>query len=162
MGDVTLSAAQAAFIEGPRSIYAAGRDAGRRPSLARLLACIVAGDRRRVLLLAHPAQARQLLGDVADNGALAVVFNAPETHQTLQLKGHGRCVPASSDAETLVQKRLDAFSVIVAPHGFTPALVHAIIRGSPGALAAIDFEPQALFEQTPGPQAGRRIADDAR
>jgi len=162
MGDVTLSAAQAAFIEGPRSVYATGRDAARRPSLARVLGCVVADDRRRVLLIVQSVQARQVLRDVADNGALAIVFNAPETHQTLQMKGRGRCVAPPPDAEALVQQRLAAFTAVIAPHGFAPELVHAIVRGSPDALTAIDFEPQALFEQTPGPQAGRRIADDAR
>ncbi|NGY05777.1 hypothetical protein [Solimonas terrae] len=159
---VTLSAAQAAFIEGPRSIYATSCDARFRPSLARLLGCIVADDRRQLILLAHPLQADRLLHDVEQSGVLAVVFNAPETHQTLQLKGTGRRLAAPpADAEALVQRHLDAFVAALGPRGFTPELVHAVIRGSPEPAVAIGFRPQTLFEQTPGPQAGQRIAGNA-
>ncbi|WP_043114167.1 pyridoxamine 5'-phosphate oxidase family protein [Solimonas soli] len=155
----TLSAAQAEFIQGPRSIFVASRDAARRPSLARAIGARVTDDRRGILLLLHRDQAAPVLRDVEPRGELAVVFTSPPTHQTLQLKGRATRVALPADAGARVRAQVDAFTEMIAALGFGAPLIDAMFRAAPDALAALAFAPAAVFEQTPGPQAGQRIGE---
>lgn len=153
----TLTAAQAAFIEGPRSIFVASRDASRQPSIARAIGACVATDRRSVLLLVNRLQAAQVLQDLGDGAPFAVVFTDPPTHQTLQLKGPARLAALPDDAAARASAHIDAFTVMIAELGFGAPLIDAMFRAAPDTLAAIHLAPQSVFEQTPGPQAGQRI-----
>lgn len=155
---LTLSAAQAEFIIGPLSIYAASSNSEGQASMSRVLACLVDDARRKVTLLLHPLQAAALLRDIAASGRIAAVFNEPASHKTLQLKSsNAQIVSAPPDAEALAQAHVRDFAAAVNPAGFTSELVQAILRGTPGPLAAVRFAPQACFEQTPGPKAGVRV-----
>lgn len=157
-GTPLLSDAQIEFVEGPRSSFVASCDAARRPSLARTLGCTVDRADGSVTVLLPAAQAAQLLRDVAAGGRIAVVCNAPDTHRTLQIKGEdARCVAAPADAEARIAAHLRGFFAVVGPHGFGFELTQAIIRGRPAPPAAVRFTPTAIFEQTPGAQAGTRI-----
>ncbi len=156
----TLTAEQAAFIAGPRSLYVASRDRQMRPTLARALGVRIADDRRGLLLIVHPEQAAQLLRDLDIDPDLAVVINAPETHRTLQLKGHAvRVALPPAETAALAERHFETFAAMIEPMGFSRPLVRVIIGGTPAALAAIAFVPHTAFEQTPGPQAGQRIPD---
>lgn len=153
-----LSAAHAAFVAGDHSIVAASRSADRTPSLARSLGCRVSADRRSVLLLFHPRQAAELLADVAGCGRIAVVFSEPTTHKTLQLKGSdARLVTPPADAAALAERHVGGFAGVVGGLGFRADLVRTVLAGEPAPLAAVEFSPDAAFEQTPGPQAGARL-----
>lgn len=158
----TLTIEQAAFVEGPRSIYVASHDARMQPTLARALGVQVADDRRGLILIVHPEQAAQLLRDLETNPDLAVVVNAPQTHQTLQLKGHAvRVALPTAETAALAERHFETFAAMIGTMGFNRPLVRVIMGGTPAVLAAIAFFPHTAFEQTPGPQAGQRIVGDA-
>ena len=148
------------FIQGPVSISIGSRDEAYRPSLTRGLGCRVDAARRTVTVLLSRAQSRQVLEDVDRHGVVAVTFNLPSTHRTLQLKGaDARQVPAEpDDFAVVVPMHTIGFSADVVPLGFTPAMIHTLLRVTPDDLAAIAFTPGDAFTQTPGPQAGRRVS----
>lgn len=75
------------FMQSGVSISVASRDRRCVPSLARSAGCRLSGDHCRVSLLVLRSQARQLLQDISDTGAIAVVFSEPGTHRTIQVKG---------------------------------------------------------------------------
>ena len=162
-GTIPLTEAQAAFIAGPRSIFAASRGADGLPSLCRALACKVAADRRSVTVLLHPQRAAALLQDIAASGEIAVVFNEPPTHRTLQIKGRdARPVSTPADAAQSVDAHIEAFAQELDPMGFRGHLIGVVVRGAPepnGLVpVAVQFTPDAVFEQTPGPRAGARVS----
>ena len=159
--DPLIDDIQAAFLQGGVSISAASsgtRPPPTFPSLCRVLACEVAPDRRRLTVLVSRAQAAQLLQDVGESGRLAVVFSQPSTHRTLQIKGEGaRIGPASDRQLAAVRRHRDAFVSEVVPLGFPDSLVRLLLTCDDDDILAISTIPVAVFDQSPGPRAGRKL-----
>jgi hypothetical protein len=150
-----IDAAQAAFMQGGVSISAASCGAHPFPSVCRVLACSVSGDRRRLTVMVARACARQLLEDIAQNGRLALVFSQPSTHRTIQIKGGNACagIPDASLLEA-VRSHGDAFVDEVLPLGFPAPLVRSLLHCADGDVVAIALTPTAAYDQSPGPRAG--------
>lgn len=154
-----LTDAQASFIVGPHSIYAASRSVAQRPSMARCLGCELSADRQSITLLFHAEQASALLRDIRETATIAVVYNEPTTHVTLQLKGNdARKIPLPETADAIAARHLAGFFKVVEQRGFSLELVRAALYDGTGPLAAVRFTPVAAFQQTPGPKAGERLA----
>ena len=154
-----LDAANAAFVQGGVSIVAASRDAGRVPSIGRAIGCRVSRDRLRATLLIAGSQAPELLADLRACGRIAVVFSQPSTHRSLQLKADDAVVRApAGDEPALCARYVQAFCADIALLGHTEAQARALCGYVDGDLVAIDFTPNAAFEQTPGPRAGTPLA----
>lgn len=149
----------AALMRRRVSIIAATRDAQHRPHLMRALGCRLAADRRELTLFLSTSACAELLADLRDNGRIAVVFAEPSTDRSLQLKGEGACIepPAPGDA-ALVAHYVECFADEIATLGFDRALVQTMFRHEPHELVTVRFVPREAYEQTPGPQAGARIA----
>jgi hypothetical protein len=154
-----LDAANAAFVQGGVSIVAASRGAACVPSIGRAAGCRVSPDRRRVTLFIAASQAPELLSDLRACGRIAVVFSQPSTHRSLQLKADDAVVRGpAGDEPALCARYLQAFHADIARLGHTEAQVRALLAYVDGDLVAIDFTPNAAFEQTPGPRAGTPLA----
>lgn len=153
-----LSDDELAFVCGPRSMYVAGCSPIRQLSLARALACRVSDDGAGLLLLLHPHQAADVLDAIEQTRRIAVVYSAPDTNKTLQLKGNdAERIAAPPDTAALAAAHLAGFSAVIGPMGFDAALVHGLVRGTEVPLVAVRFTPQSRFEQTPGPTAGAQL-----
>lgn len=152
---------QVRFIESGVAISAASRDVRRVPSVCKVSGCRVAADRRQVTILVDAAQAGQLLQDVAFSQALAVVFCLPSSHRTLQLKGSDarQVALAAGDAE-LAERHRGAFAEDLLPLGYALPFALATHGFQPERLCALSFSLDALFEQTPGPNAGMRLESE--
>lgn len=154
-----LSAADAAFLQSGLSIVAASRNDLMIPSIGRAIGCRVAADLRRVTLLIPSGQAPDLIADLRRCGRIAVVFNRPSTHRSLQLKGDDATVRAGgTDELPVVEAYVRDFTADVATLGHTEAQVRALVAYVEGDLLAIEFTPTSAFEQTPGPKAGMRLS----
>lgn len=154
-----LDADNAAFLESGLSISVASRDAGHTASVAKAVACRVSGDRRRITVFVPAAPAAQVLADIRACGAIAVCFSEPMTHRTLQLKGvDAREVPVAPEDAPLI--RAQAGGVVAQLHalGYAATLGRAVFPPTAEGVIAIAFAPTAGFAQTPGPQAGKRLA----
>nr|WP_067295578.1 hypothetical protein [Marinobacterium profundum] len=146
------------FITSQLSIQvAACSDAG-EPTLVRAHGARVSADGCQLTLMIPSSQARELLACIAANGRIAAVFNEPETHRTVQLKGKDARIEAISadDAAALgayvdrLAKRLQHYQV---PEAFSRAFYAA----DPADLVALSFSPSAAYGQTPGPHAGEPL-----
>ena len=157
-GQPLLNSAQAAFLRGPVSISAASRDAGLAPSLARVYGCRVSADRREVVLFFSRRRSAAVLRDLQAGSPIAVVFSRPGTHETLQLKAPGaRIRPLAPRDRALMRAYGAAFAAEIRELGYLEDFAQALMAPTGDEALAVAFTPAALFEQTPGPHAGRRL-----
>jgi hypothetical protein len=152
-----LDAEHAAFIQGPVSVVVSARDANLLPHVMRGCGCRVARNGRSVTVLVEPSRSGAMLDHIRSNGMVAVVFSQPSTHRTLQLKGADAQVGRAgrTDAAT-AQRHLAAWVADMQRIGYSAPFARAV-RGEPAEIVAITFTPTAVFEQTPGPAAGRQL-----
>lgn len=158
MSSTIVTEDDARFMLGGVSISVASRDRRFVPSLARSAGCRLSADRQQVTVLVLRSQARQLLQDITDTGAIAVVFSEPSTHRTIQLKGLDASVhEALPDDASVADEHRTAFASDIIPLGYVRELAYAIHGFTLDDLQAITFTPTDIFQQTPGPGAGVRM-----
>jgi hypothetical protein len=160
-----ISAAFATVLEGGMSINVAARDARNLPSISRALGCRFSRDRRRLTVFLSRAQAAAVLADVRDNGAVAVVFADPSTHESWQFKGaDAREEPLARGDAGRIRTYVETFVRDVTPLGHRPELIRLLFAGPretppPDDWAAVTFTPADVFTQTPGQAAGEPLRD---
>lgn len=151
-----------AFIEREVAIDLASASADHHPSSCRGFACSVSPDRQRLTLFVRRGEAQQLLQDVLTQDAIAVVFCLPETEAAIQVKGHQIALSAASADDMLdIQRYRDAFIDGIVRIGHPRFFAEAYMAVEAGHMVAISFQPDAVFEQTPGPRAGQPVSQEA-
>lgn len=155
-----LTPDQAAFLQGPLSmnVGAVGRDGW--PCVSRAQGVIVARDRRTLTLLLSAARGRAVLEALDAGSAITLVASRPATHATLQLKAAGATRVATSAAHRTASARcVTAFSDELETLGYGKSVRAALAAILPtDDLVALRFAPEIVFDQTPGPDAGRVLA----
>ncbi len=150
-----LSPAHIALVGSGISAIVASRDAQLRPSLMRAMGADISADGQRITVYLRPSQSHQLLADLRAGGPITVVFSDPPSNRTLQLKAAGACLRALQPSDQAVLRRyLGAMQRRVGQVGFGPDYVAAILAAPPDDLLAVEFTPEAAFDQTPGARAG--------
>ena len=156
-----LDATQAAFLGGPVAINLASHDDAQVPSIARACGCKVSADRREVVVFLSKRRSQAILRDLEAGAPLAVVFSRPRTHETLQLKGgHGRIRPLGPGDREIMLACGAAFSAEIIALGYSEHFSKALMAPVEDDAVGVAFKPDALFEQTPGPKAGMRLAPE--
>lgn len=91
------------------------------------------------------------------SGSIALTAADVRTLRSMQLKGRITLVePASAhDVEVLVEHSERFFTAVHETDGHPTALVRRML---PIEMIAVEFEVDEIFDQSPGPDAGRRIA----
>lgn len=149
------------FLEGPVSVLVGTRDSRLVPEITRAWGPSVSEDRRSVGLCVPLATSRKTLDNLEANGRIAVTFSLPTNYRTFQLKGrHAKTAEPDSTDLTVVERHRDAFAAVNAPLGQPRELVEAFWRAeieTAAVLVRILFVPEQVFDQTPGPGAGRRL-----
>ena len=154
-----LAPALADFVTSHLSIHVAASDGRGIGTLVRGLGCRRdPADADTLRLLVAAAQAEPVLRCLSARGRIAVVFSEPESHRTVQLKGHGAQVlaPKPEDA-ALLAPYTDTMVVRLATLGTPEAFVRTLLACPADELRVIRFRPDEVFGQTPGPQAGQRL-----
>ena len=146
------------FIERGVSVMVGTRDAELVPELVRAWGPRVSRDRRSVSVCVAMAVGGRTLGNLGDNGRIAVTFASPGNSEAIQM--WGRCIgtgPARRQDLAAVQEHRDAFTQVNkglgVPGPFIEALWQRELAGSPD-MVTIRFVPEQIFNQTPGPDAG--------
>lgn len=153
---------QIRFIESGASLSAASRDRRYLPSVARVLACKAAADGHTLRICLAKSQASQLVQDALDSDQLALVISDPPTHRTWQIKGDTVSVLAiTAEDSQHIETHIDAFANLLTPLNYSRAFCLALYEHQAEDLVCLKFHARELFEQTPGPNAGKLLADSA-
>jgi hypothetical protein len=143
------------FLESGVSILVGTRDADLRPEAARGFAVVVEPDRRRLRVHLLEKGSERTVANLKANGEVSVAFSRPVDHVSVQAKG--KCVevrpggePDRAAVERYRAAYVEGLYVIGMPRGLTKRM-----RTWP--CVAFTVEIEALFSQTPGPSAGRRL-----
>lgn len=151
-----------AFIEREVAIDLACASADHHPSSCRGFACRVSPDRQRLTVFVRREEAHQLLQDVLTQDTIAVVFCLPETEAAIQVKGRQVALSAVSADDMLdIQRYRDAFIDSIVRIGHPRPFAETYMAVEAGQMVAISFQPDAVFEQTPGPRAGQPVGQEA-
>jgi hypothetical protein len=156
--DGLLDADHAALLARRISINVATRDRACTPHLLRAVGLRLDPGGRAVTLLLWAAQAADVLADITDNQAIAVVCSEPTTHQTLQLKGFdARESPLQPGDPALCASYRERLADELADIGFARDMVRAFLQSPGEQLVAVTFTPAQAFRQTPGARAGEAL-----
>ncbi len=151
-----LTEALVELLESGVSMAAGTCGAELEPECVRGLGAHVSPDRRRVTLLLNGALCERLRCHVADNPRIAVAFSRIHDHHTIQLKGRVLSIrDGDEDDEAAVARYLVAFAEQLALAGLPRSVVRQV-RCCP--CIALTLVVEEIFDQTPGPEAGRRLA----
>lgn len=129
------------------------RDDARRPECVLAVGVTLDPSPGRLTVWVAEAGGQRTFANLAANGVVAVVLEEAGTHRTVQVKG--RCVDLRAAAEAdreAVRAAHEAFVRQVMAVGL-PARVARRRRAWP--CRAVVVEAAEVFEQTPGPDAGR-------
>jgi hypothetical protein len=151
-----LDPAVVEFIHGGVAVGVATRDDDLRPEFARGWGPEVSADGRSVrLCVAAPAGSR-VRANLERNGAVAVGFSPPTIARAVQVKGVATVVgePEAADLER-VELHLRSFVAEAARIGAPAELSQRMFVRT--GLVAVQFSINEVFDQTPGPTAGRRL-----
>ena len=154
---VRLSDEVAAFVESGLSIILGVVGPDRRAHAGRALAARIGAEGR--LRLICPEEGNDMvLATARAGGPIAVTLSAPMSHRTLQIKGSScRLEPAEPQDTTAMRLQTEAFAAILGAVGHSTAFVQAFSDYRSSTLFVLSFPMQEMFEQTPGPGAGRSI-----
>jgi Pyridoxamine 5'-phosphate oxidase len=152
--------ARAAFVEGGRSIVIATLGDDGLPMGSRVWgAAVVARQPTRLRLVVDPDDAATM-ANLRQGAAIAVTISDVRTLVSLQLKGQVVRVEAATDADQEIRRRYcDEFLSEI--HDTDGEPLDKLERWADAPAAACVIEVHELFDQTPGPLAGNRIAGDA-
>ncbi len=149
------------FLEGPVSVLVGTRDSRLIPEITRAWGPRVSEDRRRLSLCVPVATSRKTLDNLEANGEIAATFSLPTNYRTFQLKGrHATAAePDSTDFEA-VERHRNAFAMVNERLGQPRRQVEAFWRceiETSSVLVKILFAPEQIFDQAPGPGAGKKL-----
>jgi hypothetical protein len=144
------------FIQGGVAVGVATRDEGLTPEFARAWGPEVSADGRSVALCVTAPEGSRMRANLELNGAVAVGFSPPTIARAVQLKGVATQVgePDAADLER-VDRHVRSFVAEAERIGAPTELSRRMFVRA--GLAAIRVSIDEVFDQTPGPTAGRRL-----
>lgn len=143
------------FIHQGLSITAASRDARLIPSISKALACRVLPQSHEIRIYINQLQAFRLLSDVASSQRIAVTYCLPSSHKTIQIKGKAaKQVPVKSEDFDYCLQYIRRLAVDLESMGYNPVTVARYLHLDSDQLAVISFQPDSVYEQSPGEKAG--------
>jgi hypothetical protein len=144
------------FIHGGVAVGVATRDDDLRPEFARGWGPAVSADGRSVTLCLSAPEGSPMRANLARNGAVAVGFSPPTIARAVQVKGVATRVgePDAADLER-VELHLRAFVADAVRIGARAELCRRMFVRT--GLLTVQLSIDEVFDQTPGPTAGRHL-----
>jgi hypothetical protein len=105
------------------------------------------------------ATAVRALANLADNGRIAVTLTRAIDHRSLQIKGGMLAMRPAAEAERFAIERYLGLLAVDWGHVGVPRQSTKAMNHWPASTVVLRAE--ALFEQTPGPDAGHRLTPEA-
>ena len=155
---VHIDDALKAFLESGVSVVVGTRDEGLVPEIVRAWGPHVSRDRKSVRLCVPEATSVRTRTNLVGNGGIAVSCSLPSNYETVQLKGrHLRTTRPSTEDLLRVERHRELFAGVNESIGVPRSRVEAFWRrelAESPLLVTIHFVVHAVFNQTPGPDAG--------
>jgi len=143
------------LLETGISIMVGTRDASLMPECTRAWGIRVGADRGIITILLSETIAGKTIENLRENGRIAVTCTRPTDHITCQLKGQVRRMKPVSSGDREVSRRWHReFVAELRAIGVPSALSEAWITEP---TVAVEIAVTDVFDQTPGPGAGRKI-----
>ena len=151
-----LDPAVVEFIHGGVAVGVATRDDDLKPEFARGWGPEVSANGRALRLCVVAPEGSPMRANLERNGAVAVGFSPPTIARAVQVKGAASRVeePEAADLER-VERHVRSFVAEAERIGAPAELSQRMFVGS--GLVAVEFSIDEVFDQTPGPTAGRRL-----
>lgn len=136
-----------------RSILVAGRDAELRPMAVRAVGARRHPERGTVSVFLAALTSERIQAVLTPGSPIAVCFNEPHTHRSIQLKGSVvSCELADEQTDRpAIQTYIDRFAeeleLVGLPARITRRMTH-------WPALRLEFRPEQIFDQSPGPHAG--------
>jgi predicted pyridoxine 5'-phosphate oxidase superfamily flavin-nucleotide-binding protein len=144
-----------ALLQTGISVMVGTRDASLMPECTRAWGIHTAADRRTVTILLSKAIAGKTIENLRENGKIAVTCTRPTDHITCQLKGQVRSMKSVTSVDRETSKRWHReFMAELTAIGVPSTLGEAWIAEP---TVAVEMTVTDVFDQTPGPGAGKRI-----
>jgi hypothetical protein len=146
----------AAFLQEGIAIQLGTRNERLEPNGVRVVALTVEGDGRHVVAYVPQSAAVQVLPDLEANGQAALVFARPPDERACQVKGTFTGARAATDGDRPVvlgqwERWRDRLGSIGYPRATSENWVV-------WPCVAVRIRVQAIFDQTPGPNAGAELS----
>jgi hypothetical protein len=137
------------------SVMVGTRDASLMPECTRAWGIQVGADAGAVTIFLSGAIAGKTIDNLRDNGKIAITCTRPTDHTTCQLKGRVLGIKPATTAHRNVSRRWHReFVAELRAIGVPSALGEAWIADP---TVVVEIAVTDVFDQTPGPGAGRPI-----
>lgn len=157
LGGSALTTELAAFCESGVSVVIASVAPPLRPVIAPGLGCLVSPE-GSVRLLLWGRVGEPVLAALRAGAGIAATMTKPYTHRSIQIKAATAAIgQASPEDEAVVRRQARVFADELVTVGYRPDFAATYVTFLPGELVALDFVPDGVFVQTPGPQAGAAL-----
>lgn len=158
-GNHILTQKLADFIVDPRvTIDACSRNIQLVPSIARGLACRVGQQLSDISFWVDATCSEEFLADVSLGHEIALVFCLPSSHQTIQVKGHSAtCNAIAIEDVTFIESKTQLLTAELTALGFSPDYCKKMLDYGQNTIVEVCFQPTAIFEQSPGANAGNML-----
>lgn len=146
-----------AFLQAGVSVTLGARTAAGRPVIGIGVACRVRGTEELSVLVPRETN-RPLLEAVAAGSALAATFSSARDHRSIQIKtsvAQIEDIDSGDPSEAARQSALLADNLMELGYSRLQAEAYAFCGAAD--LVALDFRPERVFTQTPGPGAGAEL-----
>jgi hypothetical protein len=142
-----------AFLDQHISLLAAGRDRELRPSITRAVGFVPGADRKSFTAFLSDRPGASLLAVLEKGAPFALIATHVPTLRSMQMKGVITGIRPASEAERpLIEACTDGFAADLADTGYPLSVVRRLVNWP---ATAIEVALEAVFDQTPGPGAGR-------
>jgi hypothetical protein len=144
------------LIHGGVAVGVATRDDDLRPEFVRGWGPEVSADGRSMTVCVSAPEASPTRANLQRNGAVAVGFSPPTIARAVQVKGVATRVrtPEAADLER-VERHVRSFIAEAERIGAPAELSRRMFVRTD--LVSVQFSIDEVFDQTPGPTAGRRL-----
>lgn len=144
-------------LHGPAMMFVGTRDAGLRPAHTAAVGAVAHDDRRTVTFFVPESRSAKLLGNLTDNGRVALDFGWM-SHEAYQLKGTYFSSRPTTGEDIARQEAYRKKLVAAVRQVYPEEIARSLALGyqyKPGV--AVTFRVDEVYLQTPGPGAGSRI-----
>lgn len=143
------------FLESGVAVLVGTRDGKLKPACLRAMGARVDRGLFTLTLYVPQATAGRTLANLEDNGRIAVTFSRPVDHRSIQVKGECVEIRESEEGDREVQERYRiAYFEVLEALGLPRGSLRRIVWWP---SVAVTMRIERLFEQTPGPSAGRSL-----